>query len=264
MTFHDEYVGDDLHPPLPRRNAGSPVGVLTPDLVGEGIVDSTNDRLWVATGTGNTNWILGRGLMHCPNLISMVSHTQILEPTGDTTLWYYNGVSLFGVDKFNEAWATNITHDTEDDGSGDHVPYIAIPQIDTVKLGDALAAEFTLFYQLPLSFGGTWGTNGIRIQTRYVGDASSDGVSASFVLELLDPATGASYSPVKQSSRVAASIATVESGYTWLEFANTILDGLFRPGDTVMIKVTMGAVTAGTTGNFNGYRFGALELNQAG
>lgn len=41
-----------------RNNAGSPVGSVTPQYVGELVQDTTNRVVWRATGTANTAWVV--------------------------------------------------------------------------------------------------------------------------------------------------------------------------------------------------------------
>lgn len=40
-----------------RVNAGEPNGVLTPQYVGEIVLDTTNNALWKAEGLANNTWI---------------------------------------------------------------------------------------------------------------------------------------------------------------------------------------------------------------
>lgn len=40
-----------------RTNAGEPNGSLTPEFVGEIVKDTTNNALWKAIGTANTDWV---------------------------------------------------------------------------------------------------------------------------------------------------------------------------------------------------------------
>lgn len=41
-----------------RTNAGEPNGSVTPEFVGEIILDTTNNALWKAMGTANNTWIM--------------------------------------------------------------------------------------------------------------------------------------------------------------------------------------------------------------
>lgn len=50
-----------VDPPLStpnRTNAGSPIGVLDPLFIDELVFDSTNFRLYRATGLTNTSWMI--------------------------------------------------------------------------------------------------------------------------------------------------------------------------------------------------------------
>lgn len=40
-----------------RTNAGEPNAALTPQYVGEIVLDTTNNRRWKAVGTTNASWI---------------------------------------------------------------------------------------------------------------------------------------------------------------------------------------------------------------
>lgn len=40
-----------------RTNAGEPNGSLTPAFAGEIVLDTTNNAVWKALGTGNTTWV---------------------------------------------------------------------------------------------------------------------------------------------------------------------------------------------------------------
>jgi len=63
MSFHKDLVGTDLHGSKSNSGTGSPVGVVTPGVVGEHYFDTTSKNEWVAFGLVNTNWqLIGGGM----------------------------------------------------------------------------------------------------------------------------------------------------------------------------------------------------------
>lgn len=56
MSFHKDLVGFDLHIARFATGSGSPVGVITPGIIGEVFWDSVSNTAWVAYGLLNTNW----------------------------------------------------------------------------------------------------------------------------------------------------------------------------------------------------------------
>jgi hypothetical protein len=56
LTFHKDLTGDDLHIARSDQGVGSPVGVVTPGIVGQLFHDSATDDIWIATGLTNTDW----------------------------------------------------------------------------------------------------------------------------------------------------------------------------------------------------------------
>ena len=58
MTFHDQLHGQDLHDAKFHTGFGSPIGVLTPDVVGLGYYDLTAKSAWISTGLTNLDWEL--------------------------------------------------------------------------------------------------------------------------------------------------------------------------------------------------------------
>ena len=58
MSFHDDLEGNDLHGSRVDLNAGSPIGSVTPLVVGELIFDTTTSpaTLYRATGLTNNDW----------------------------------------------------------------------------------------------------------------------------------------------------------------------------------------------------------------
>jgi hypothetical protein len=58
MTWHHELVGDDLHIARSDQGTGSPVGVVTPGIVGQLYHDDATGNIWVADGLTDTDWIL--------------------------------------------------------------------------------------------------------------------------------------------------------------------------------------------------------------
>lgn len=58
MSFHRSLRGDDLHPSKIDAIDGSPIGITTPEFVGEMIVDSTNKVFYRSTGLTSSDWEL--------------------------------------------------------------------------------------------------------------------------------------------------------------------------------------------------------------
>lgn len=56
MSFHKDLVGADLHIARTASGAGSPVGVVTPGVVGEFYYDTSGTTLYVANGLTNLDW----------------------------------------------------------------------------------------------------------------------------------------------------------------------------------------------------------------
>lgn len=57
-------IGNDTDPEYDRQNttnAGDPVGSVTPNYVGEILHDTTNNVMYRAIGTANTDWTIHQG-----------------------------------------------------------------------------------------------------------------------------------------------------------------------------------------------------------
>ena len=55
--IHSQLVGDELHIARAGVSAGSPIGIVTPGIIGELYYDSTNDLLYVAQDLTDTGWV---------------------------------------------------------------------------------------------------------------------------------------------------------------------------------------------------------------
>jgi hypothetical protein len=55
--FHSDLIGDNLHIARSNSGIGSPVGVVTPGIVGEFWFDIAAGQLWTADGLTNTSWV---------------------------------------------------------------------------------------------------------------------------------------------------------------------------------------------------------------
>ena len=88
----------------PLTGAGSPVGVTTPDEVGQTYVDTTNGNVYVAIGTTNADWAFS-----APTL-SALSNTGnpngVITPNGvgQVCVDITNGVPYINVDGTNTGW----------------------------------------------------------------------------------------------------------------------------------------------------------------
>jgi hypothetical protein len=58
MTFHYQLQGADLHDAKAKVGSGSPVGVVTPDVVGLLYYDTPGNGLWASIGLTNVDWVL--------------------------------------------------------------------------------------------------------------------------------------------------------------------------------------------------------------
>lgn len=56
--FHKDLKGQDLHVARSTTGSGSPVGVVTPNVIGLIYTDLSSGSIWVSTGPSNTEWIL--------------------------------------------------------------------------------------------------------------------------------------------------------------------------------------------------------------
>ena len=57
MTFHKDLHGFDLHDAKARPGSGTPVGVLTPEVIGLIYFDTVTEIAWVSTGLTNLDWV---------------------------------------------------------------------------------------------------------------------------------------------------------------------------------------------------------------
>lgn len=77
MGLHSNLTGNNLHISRANSGAGSPAGVQTPTIVGEFYWDTTNDRLYAATGLTNNDWVLaGSGGAGASGIIGPGSSTN--------------------------------------------------------------------------------------------------------------------------------------------------------------------------------------------
>ena len=58
---HKNLSGDNLHIGRANSGASSPVGVVTPSIIGEFYWSTAASTLYVSTGLANTNWVVGSG-----------------------------------------------------------------------------------------------------------------------------------------------------------------------------------------------------------
>jgi len=56
LSEHNEIVGSGLHIARSNVSSGTPVGSVTPGIIGEFYVDSTGPSLYVSTGLTNSDW----------------------------------------------------------------------------------------------------------------------------------------------------------------------------------------------------------------
>lgn len=66
--FHADLIGTNLHIGRSNSGGGSPIGVVTPGIVGEFWFDTASGELWVADGLTDADWVLvsGGGLRFTP------------------------------------------------------------------------------------------------------------------------------------------------------------------------------------------------------
>jgi hypothetical protein len=82
MPFHKDLIGDDLHIGKADSGSGTPVGNVTPSVVGQFYFDNNTRILYVATGLINTNWDIVTANITLPKVYkisSTVGHSTSVD-----------------------------------------------------------------------------------------------------------------------------------------------------------------------------------------
>jgi len=83
--FHKNLTGQNLHIARSNAGVGSPVGVVTPTILGELWWDTLAKQLWVSTGTGINDWIIAcSGSSNYTSEIIPVVNSQLIYQLSQT------------------------------------------------------------------------------------------------------------------------------------------------------------------------------------
>lgn len=82
---HRELVGDNLHIARSMVGTGSPVGSVTPTIVGQFYIDDVTNALWRATGLTAVDWAQVSG--GAGGASKVLSYGHFTAAIGNTTLW---------------------------------------------------------------------------------------------------------------------------------------------------------------------------------
>jgi len=257
---HDQILGNDLHRPKLRQITGSPVGSATPSYVDELVIDTTTDRLWRATGLTPSDWRRQLGVRPLADLYSMPTcGGEILAP-GDASAWLYPNVSAF---QWSMQAADSLSRGTIlDTATSKHMAWTGISKNDDEPIA-TLPTSFRLHYRLPENFR-AWKASGIRLATMFQGNAGSAALAATFQLEVMAPATGASFGGGGAVVTRTVAPTTIETAFTYLDLTPTIFGAeSFRPLDPIVLEVSIGVGTAGAALAIS-YFVGQLQILQGG
>lgn len=85
--FHRKLIGDDLHPPRLPEVVGSPIGVITPDYIGELIADTTDSVLYRSNGLTNVDWEIIGGAGDISTLSALTDVNTVGRADGYKLVW---------------------------------------------------------------------------------------------------------------------------------------------------------------------------------
>ncbi len=276
MAQHSALGGDQLHKPKVATNAGDPTSSVTPDFDGQVLWDTTNNKLYRATGATSADWVQVTVTAKPHNLVCMPNMAHSFDHLAATTYRTpFSGtdpLACWTLEPFGHGvpdWSDNSSSSTwpmiscEDDGTGAHTAFWKFYTPDTRSF-TAAPTTLAIAGTVPTNYSPTngWATNGIRCQVLYVGNVLSGAGVATFRLEVYDPTTGIGYTtPVKTDRTITAT--TIETAYTWVTISGATLAGLFRPGDPLVIALSWGHASVGS-GHATYFHVGRVEINWGG
>ena len=124
MTFHKDLTGEDLHIARSNYGSGTPVGSITPSIIGEFFFNTDDETLWVSTGLTNTDWIFkGKAPVGTCTAVSVGNNANCADFTDVVAAFNYCN--------------TNATSGT---------PYVLFVGAGTFSITDTMAHTNPYFY----------------------------------------------------------------------------------------------------------------------
>jgi len=246
-TTHASLQGLSLHPPRPRQQAGSPLGILNPYWIGDMAEDISAPLplLYIATGLTSNDWALAD-----------IGASSAAKPSTLPTMVSDDGAaSDAGAPRFSITYPGLTTFNGRQFLSGSEDDDITPGRLTT--FGQWLATDdttpglvFTSAAYIRVPFGVTgWEPEALSLYTRMV--SIDSGVVGTLTVELMDPATsGLPFgSPV-----VHARTLVPGEDYTPSPFSAADMAG-YGPDDVIKMAITVTVAPSGSVA----FRFGRLD-----
>jgi hypothetical protein len=117
VSFHKDITGDDLHIARAAQSVGSPVGVVTPTILGELYSDSASGQLWFSVGLTNADWVSVTGGAGASTEVAQTASiaTASLADVIATGMTMTEGVEFTGAGVYLAHFSGSVEHSSSND-----------------------------------------------------------------------------------------------------------------------------------------------------
>lgn len=145
MSYHKNMTGDDLHKTKINGISGGPNGVITPEFIGEMIVDIDTEVLYTAIGLGINDWKGIGGIGGTPNLgdladVDKTARANLTFPSWNSTTEKYEHVIH---ESTSVIYVDVLGSDIEGTGAIEH-PYLTITKALSVITDNSSTVRYTI------------------------------------------------------------------------------------------------------------------------